>query len=272
MTLSARFPYAGPCVDQLAYLVRNAVFRSSPTSSHPWELKVNASSVDAFADPTDRQACIELGAAIYRLKLAMKCFLLEPDIELSPNPTSAQWRARIWAVGAASPTCCDINEFAALSRCRRGNGNPRPVNPELLRELCLAAQEEGAVLVHVDYGPPRQVLAEHLAEARRRAAASGRGFERLIRKVQLRREDVVAGDVAWEHAPAVMMLATRRDDAESRVAAGCAAQRVTLMAAHRGLSPVGAGQTLSHEDLRESLRAKSRLGLYPQEIFRLVEG
>lgn len=305
------FPYAGTCREQLRYLVRYATMAPSTHNVQPWRFRVNERSVDVYLDPNRclptldhdrREVTLSVGAAIYNLRLAMRCFLLEPEVEILPDASDPDWMARVTIAGSTSPSREDVTEMVELPRRHTERGPVRlaPIDPTHVTELCHAAKDEGAVLVNVDFGPPREVLASLIHEGDRRCFASAEYRHELRQWTAYGdRPDGVPANTAgpveralgWAlsfqpernqrarrdaeaimNAPAVLMLASQKDDVASRLAAGQALQRVLLRAAAHGLSAAYYGSLLVLPDLRETLRVRSGLGLYPQLIFRLGQG
>lgn len=247
---------------------------------------MNDRSVDVFLNPgwrpfakgqDERSRMMEIGRAIYDLEIAMRGFLLDAHLELSPDPFDPLWIARLWIVGAAIPTGRDAEAIEERPWSIEPTGTVRsvPVRPEIVRAFSQEAIAAGVMVTPIDFGPPRDFLAATLREGERRIGrwpqASGQwlGFVDLARNL---RERLVANAPTPHpvaNAPVVLALGTHEDDARCRVRAGLALQRVRTLAQTFGLALASHDAALGCEDLRQSINHEIGLRMHVQSVLQV---
>ncbi|MGV3614950.1 MAG: hypothetical protein ACO1SV_06405 [Fimbriimonas sp.] len=252
----ARFPDQDALRNQLVELVRYSTRASARPEEPPVRFRVNDRSIDVClpADCRRRTDLYAAGAAIADLELAMRCFLLDTQIEHSPDPALPNWIARVWVLGATIPVGRDAEAIADGFDAVKPTGgcHPTPVAREIVRELLAEAAAQGALLFEVDLGPPRECLRALLAEGESRhgkdlplARRWARGFDRQRGRVP--------NPATVPSAPAVFLLATRDGEPAGHLAAGQASRRIERRLAAHGLSVREYSDALAYADLREAL-------------------
>jgi nitroreductase len=80
--------------------VRAAVAAPSLHNSQPWRFRIRAGGVDVYADrarqlevvdPSGRELLISVGAAAFKLRVAIRQYGWVPDCEPGPTRTSRTW-------------------------------------------------------------------------------------------------------------------------------------------------------------------------------------
>lgn len=282
-----RFPATGTFHDQLLDLVRYSATPRTPETTSG-RFRVNARSVDVFMNPAwrptakgqdDRYRMMDVGRALYNLEIAMRGFLLDPQVELMPDPTDPSWVARVWVLGAAIPSGQDAEAISERPWLVSEPTSVRalPVDPELVRALSREAVASGAMLTPIDFGPPRDFLAATLREGEVRAArdqsrACWREHEGVLESLfnwarALGTRSTVPHPVA--NAPVVVALGTHEDDVRARVRAGIALQRVRALAHSFGLALESHDVALADRDLRHEIGEEIGLRMNVQSILHI---
>lgn len=283
-----RFPATGTFHDQLLDLVRYSAAPPSATEVTSGRFRVNARSIDVFLNPTwrptakgqdDRFRMMDVGRALFNLESAMRGFLLDPQVELMPDPTDPSWVARVWVIGSAIPSGQDAETISERPWLISAPTSVRalPVDPELVRALSREASATGAMLSPVDYGPPRDFLAATLREGEVRAARD------RSRNAWRSRDDLVESLLGWgralgsrstvphpvANAPVVVALGTHDDDVRSRVQAGVALQRIRALAHTFGLALESHDLALTYGDLRKDIAEEIGLRMHVQSVLHI---
>lgn len=186
------WPAGGTPEEQLCYLLRWAILAPSSHNTQPWLFQIDEGELEirpdltrslAVVDPDDREMVMSCGAALFHLRVALRRFGHEGEIEtltetpdpfpLAPVRSVARELARVRLGGEHEPDDDELRLFEAIPR-RRTNRQPfedRPVPEALLEDLRAAAREEGAWLEIVEGEERRVALADLIADGDRRQAA-----------------------------------------------------------------------------------------------------
>lgn len=271
------------------------------------ELLADRSRALPVVDPQHRELTISCGAALYHLELAARRFGYRADVSLLPDQRRHRdLLARLSLHVSAPPTDEERALFEAIPRrhTNRQPFQPKPMPPELLPRLVDAARAHGSWLVPID-ADHRQRAAELVMEADRRQGADARfrrelaawihpnrtsahdgvpgygfGFSTVasylgpfvIRTFDWGEEQARHDDELAEHAPALVVLGTERDDKSAWLQAGKALAHVLLAATTANVSASFLNQPIELAELRPHLsELLGRPGL-PQLMFRLGYG
>ncbi|HEU4565574.1 MAG TPA: hypothetical protein VFS05_13025 [Gemmatimonadaceae bacterium] len=304
---------AMPVAARLRALVSWAVLAPSGHNTQPWlfriagdalELRADRSRALPVADPDGRELVMSCGAALYNVRAALRHSGALADVAILPDADDPDLLARIRIGAPYEPTMEDEEIFAAIparATCRLPFDD-RPLPRFLPGALRRAVEEEGATLVSVEPGPPREALAELIAEGSRLQgtdAAFRRELSEWVIANHSRRRDGVPGwafghsDLAsllgpvvmdvvpWGGAyarrdrasalaaPAVVIVCTADDTPRDWLAAGQAVQRLLLRACTEGVSASFLNQAVQLPGLRELLRDTLGLRGAPQLVLRL---
>jgi hypothetical protein len=172
------YPTAGVPEEKLRFILNYAVLAPSGHNTQPWLFSVHDDEVELRADrtrglpvvdPEDRELIISCGAALYCLRVAMKHFGCEDEVEVLPDPDDPDLLARVRSVSDRSETEEERMLFQAIPK-RRSNRGPfedRQVPERLLSELQAAAGEEGAWLHLAQNEDSKHAIAQLIAEGDR---------------------------------------------------------------------------------------------------------
>lgn len=176
------YPVSGTAAQKLRFLVNYAVLAPSTHNRQPWLFFLGPDYIDLYADwsralpivdPKGRELILSCGAALSHLRLALRHFGHEALMQLLPAPDDPALLARIRLGEASAPTAEENRLFAAIAwrHTNRLSFEERPLPPDLLAQLELAAEEEGAWLQSVEPAV-REELRHLIEEADRQLAAS----------------------------------------------------------------------------------------------------
>ncbi|HEY7148242.1 MAG TPA: hemerythrin domain-containing protein [Gaiellaceae bacterium] len=314
--LEARdFPRRGLPAEKLAYLLQYAVLAPSSHNSQPWRFRLRDDAVELLADrsralpvvdPDDRELTMSCGAALLTLRAAIRQHGLMPEVELLPDGSDPDLLARVRLGERRPPARADRLLFWAIS-ARQTNRNafePRPVPEELLAELRLAVEEEGAQVKIFEHDEDRRRLADLVAEADKRQFADGSFRRELaawmhrsrrrsrdgmpieslhipkpidpIAPFVVRTFDVGRGVAAHDRkiadgSPVLAVLGTPGDEPRDWLIAGQALARLLLRAAQDGVSASFLNQPIEVAELRAPVSELARIGV-PQIVLRMGYG
>ncbi|GAA2208084.1 nitroreductase [Nonomuraea monospora] len=288
--------------------------RWSPSvhNTQPWTFAVSGEEISLradtarrlrAADAAGRELLISCGAALFTMRVAMRCEGYEPAVRILPDPDRPALLATIRPgeeTQADEPTWVLGGEIERRRTHRAGFADV-PVPEQLIDSLVSAAAAEGARLTPIRSAEAVGVLAA-LTQAAQTLQTQDQRFNldiiRWARPPGSTRADGVPADAypqepaptepdfpqrhySWRHGwgaqgtPAeaatgvVAVLTTRSDGREDWIAAGQALQHVLLHASAHGVSAAFHTQALEMDLLREFLRQELCSGEYPQMIMRL---
>ncbi|HET9492816.1 MAG TPA: nitroreductase family protein [Chloroflexia bacterium] len=310
------FPRYGLPSARLAFLLRYAVLAPSTHNTQPWIFQVRGDRVSILfdrtralpvVDPHDRLATMSCGAALFNLRLAIRHFGYNCEVQILPDPHHPDLLATVRLGGDAHPTEDEERLFAAITR-RHTNRKPysdRPVPRNVILALESEAEEEGAWLHIVEDWSQREALASLVSEGDRvqwgdeqfrlelagwirpnvgevHDGVPGRsmGYNPVMSAVApaiIRTFDRGGGVAAHdrdlvEGSPLMAVVGTHGDSTYSWVEAGQAVQAVLLRATAEGLSASFLNQPVELSYLRERLAFAIGRRDYPQMVMRLGYG
>jgi nitroreductase len=310
------YPTAGVPEEKLRFILNYAVLAPSGHNTQPWLFSVHDDEVELRADrtrglpvvdPEDRELIISCGAALYCLRVAMRHFGCEDEVEVLPDPDDPDLLARVRSVSDRSETEEERMLFQAIPK-RRSNRGPfedRQVPERLLSELQAAAGEEGAWLHLVEDEDSKHAIAQLIAEGDRIQLADKRfrrelalwmhpnrtksrdgmplyafGFGELMSLAGpfvIRTFDTGKGQAAKdrqlaEGSPVLAILGTEDDAPPEWLATGQALARVLLGARAEGVWTSFLDQPIEVPELRPRLRAAIGQTGFPQLLLRMGYG
>ncbi|GAA1256733.1 nitroreductase [Sphaerisporangium rubeum] len=268
----------------------------SVQNTQPWRFRVTRHQAVALyadpgrrltvSDPRGRSMYVSCGAALFNLRLAIRCAGYHPVVTPRPG-TEPRLLAVAGMVAAGPPTPHESRLYEAIP-LRRTNREPfdgAPVPPAALADLRIAASREGACLVPLDRAAVADML-DYAAMAEEELAADPVYLAELARwrLPSYVRGPASAGDppvtrrfgdrdrtAAFEARPSLAVLTTPGDGPADWLRAGQALQRVLLTATVHGLSASFLNQPLDLRDMRGRTDPRHRRG-HPQMIIRLGYG
>jgi len=247
-------------------LVEAATAAPSLHNSQPWrfiarpadrviEIYADPARTQRRGDPRGRAVHIACGSALFNLRLAAAQAGSEPVARLLPCPRDPLLLASVRLAGPYRPRPAERDLYAAIRR----PGSRRPFSGRSLPRRLVSALREAAALEGASLRQPGQAEAVrilrrsaaadpdlgtdpgYLAELAAGTGAPRPGGKRATGEVLTMRglsprpgsgppPPAVPGVSSW-----LAVISTTADDRASWLRAGQAAQRVLLLAAHRGL-------------------------------------
>jgi hypothetical protein len=310
------FPTNGSLEQQLRFLLGYAILAPSSHNTQPWHFRIGGSYVDVLADrgrdlkvvdPDARELTISCGAALFNLRLALRCFGFQESVEMLPDANQPDLLARVTVKPGATAPAAEQALLAAIPR-RRTNREPyaaRLVAPDLLQALDEAARSEGAWFQVVAGDRQRADVADLIAEGDRQQWANpafrrelvswmrpdhtsrddgmpGYGFgmgelESLAAPLLIRTFDMGRGRAAKDEelvagSPVLVVLGTDSDTTRDRLAAGQAVAHVILRATVDDVSYSFLNQPNEIPALRTRLGDVIGRTGWPQLLLRLGYG
>lgn len=295
--------------------IEAATHAPSKHNAQPWrfeisgglvELHADASRATPVSDPDGREMVIGCGAALYALRLAMRCAGRDPLTVLFPEGPEFSVIARVAPGATVVPTEDDLALRDAIARRHtdRGPLDGTAIPPALPFELQDAALSQGATLHLVPTVGGQHALASLIGRADRTLArdpriaaelgewvraddteadgippgALGPGAAGSYRAMFPQRDFDLGGTVrrddpaARDDRPLPAILWTDEDRAFDWLRAGLALEAVLLRAAVRGVAASFLNQPLEVPALRAKLRDDFALPGFPQLVLRLGVG
>jgi nitroreductase len=172
------YPTAGEPEEKLRFMLNYAVLAPSGHNTQPWLFSVHDDEVELHADrthglpvvdPEDRELIISFGSAPFCLRVAMRHFGCEGEVEDLPDSGDPDLLARVRLGSDRSETEEERMLFQAIPK-RRSNRGPfedRQMPERLLYALQAAAGEEAAWLHLVEEEETKHAIAELIAEGDR---------------------------------------------------------------------------------------------------------
>jgi len=310
------YPAAGEPEEKLRFMLNYAVLAPSGHNTQPWLFEVEGGEVKLYADrtrglpvvdPEDRALIISCGAALFHLRVAMRHFGYDDEVELLPDPDDPDLLACVRLGPNHGETEEERSLFKAIPE-RRSNRRPfedRPVPERLLSALQAAASKEGTWLHLVEDEDAKHAVAELIAEGDRIQLSDKRfrrelaswvhpnrtkshdgvpgyafGFGDLMSLAGpfvIRTFDTGEGQAAKdrqlaEGSPVLAVLGTEGDTAAEWLAAGQALARVLLRARAEGIWVSFLNQPIEVPELRPRLRTAIRQSGFPQLLLRMGYG
>ena len=300
----------------LRSLVEYAALAPSGHNAQPWRFRLRDGGAELLADrtralpvvdPDDRELVISCGAALGVMRVAVRHFGHEADIEILPDPADPDVLARVRVGPPHVATDRDEALFRAIAH-RHTNRRPfdeRPVPRPLLRELTHIAAAGGAWLRVVTAPGLKAVIADLVAEGDRHQAADP-AFRRelaswmrpnrtrqqdgmpgytqgigdaasvvmpaVIRMVDWGRKQAAADRALAVDSPTLLLLGTAADTPRDWLRTGQALSLVLLSITAAGVSASFLNQPIEVPPLRARLAQALGLTGTPQLLLRLGYG
>lgn len=255
-------------------------------------------------DPFDRALVISCGAALGHLRTAMRIFGNEPEIVLLPEGDEADLLARVTFGRASPPSPIETARFHAITRRRttRKHFPDEPLPGGLGPELLAIADQEGCGLAIVSDAGQKRTIAALVAEGDRmqfgdpafrrelaswvhsrrtatRDGMSGAAFGMpdvlsgvgglVIRTFDMGERQGATDEAIATGSPALLVLATRRDQPGDWLHAGMALSTMLLVVTAAEWTSAYLNQPVETEALRPKLREAAGLSGYPQLLLRI---
>jgi len=181
--MTAEIGCSAPTMSELAdQLIATAARAPSVHNTQPWRFRVNADSIDLYADqhrklrvdPVGREMLISCGAALFGLRLAIRSAGYLPVLRLLPDRRQLRLLATV-ELGAprpATPAERQLLEALPHRHTHRGPFEPEPLPAGLMAALQHDALNEGAWLFPVDRAAHYHRLADLMRSVGRRQDAS----------------------------------------------------------------------------------------------------
>jgi nitroreductase len=259
------FPWHGTMEEKIAYLLRYAIPAPSSHDSRSWPFSVVQNTVELRPDPRrwlregdsdSRELDISLGCALENLLIAAERFGFGHEVVYPADGRTGAPAASVTLLAEGTPSTCRPAELFEAITTRATNGGRyerRPVPADAAAQLRECAVDGGVGLFLTDDPEIR----------------------RQVRKLVVRADRQLVTSAAWRRdaaavasTPFVGLLHSTRDDRESRIRVGQAFERLTLMAARRGLSTQPLSQIVELPEIRRSLQVLlPGREAYPQHTF-----
>jgi nitroreductase len=259
------FPWHGTMEEKIAYLLRYAIPAPSSHNSRSWRFSVVRNTVEfrqdlrrwlREADSDSRELDISLGCALENLLIAAERFGFGHEVVYPADGRTSAPAASVTLLAEGTPSTCrpaELFEAITTRATNRGRYERRPVPADATAQLRECALDGGVGLFLTDDPEIR----------------------RQVRKLVVRADRQLVSNAAWRRdaaavasTPFVGLLHSTRDDRESRIRVGQAFERLTLMAARRGLSTQPLSQIVELPEIRRSLQVLlPDRDAYPQHTF-----
>ncbi len=251
--------------EKIACLLRYAILAPSSHDSRSWRFSVVQNTVELRpdlrrwlreADSDSRELDISLGCALEIVLIAAERFGFGHEVVYPADGRTGAPAASVTLLAEGTPSTCRPAELFEAITTRATSGGRyerRPVPADAAAQLRECAVDGGVGLFLTDDPEIR----------------------RQVRKLVVRADRQLVSNAAWRRdaaavasAPFVGLLHSTRDDRESRIRVGQAFERLTLMAARRGLSTQPLSQIVELPEIRRSLQVLlPDPDAYPQHTF-----
>ncbi len=297
--------------DVVRHLITTAGRAPSLHNSQPWrfrhdgeelELLIDPQRALRVSDPAARELVLACGAALYNLRIALRCEGLVPHVDLTPASGDPLLLARITAKPGPDPTADELRLLGAVAHrhTHRHGFAQRPLSGTLVAALEADVAAEGARLVWIDAPQQVRAVAELALQAGERQSADPDWQAEIARWVDDetgtgRRDgipttalpdapphpgtdrlpprqfgvNVPRGASSPNGAGRIAVLVTPQDGLIDWVAAGQSLQRMLLRGTLDWVFARYATAPLEVPDLRQALRDTLELRDHPQMMLEL---
>lgn len=294
------FPADGPLMDQLGYVLQYTESAAELFGTRPWNVSVAGDGIEVRlscdprlkkVDNDGRESVIAAGSAVFLLRLALRCHLMEPQLEFKPDYKQPNLLARLQIVGRATPSPEELELFSLLT----GNKGEVPSSPPLdvlapdFQYLRSAAAEEGASLRYVENEFLRTMTAsmmqagDHLHYHREQERAAFRAWLGVRSECEQGSSEFVNWFVFPKEIaefapptnaearvqPALAVLCTNHDDERNWLNTGQALGRLQLAATALGMQFAIFNQPLQVPGMRARFARETGFCNFPQVIVRV---
>lgn len=299
-TIPETFPADGSLRDKLEYVARYAEYGPELFGSRPWKLAVTDSGIDVLTTPDPRlrkvdfdgrESIIAAGSAVFLLRLALRCHLLQPEIRYTRDFKQPSLLARLEIVGRANPSPVELELFSLLTGESGEAVRVPPIDvlaPDF-QELVAAAREEGVRLRYVENEFLRSLTASMLQSGDKLYYQRDEERTAFRRWLGVRTEcpapssdfivwSVFPSEVAEfgaaapaeaETTPAVGVICTRRDDEQSWLNTGQALGRIQLLSLALGMRINVFNQPLQAPGMRARFARETGFCNFPQVVIQI---
>jgi hypothetical protein len=262
----------------------------------PWRLVVVDNSIEVHTDldtrlkqidADSREAIIATGAAIYFIRLAMRCHELAPKVLYRPDHSSQTLLARITAEGPATPSAEDIELFSVLTGPSTASSTTSPlhaISPDL-QWLAFGACEEGVKLRCIENESLRSMTASMLQPGDKLFFNTAEECDDLRIWLGLDRlsQPPSGGLVAWSLSASEVgqfrevgmedastaVLCSNHENVGDWINSGQALGRVCLIGAALGMNVAVFNQPLQVPGMRARFARETGFCSFPQVILRV---
>ncbi|WP_254533645.1 Acg family FMN-binding oxidoreductase [Natrinema gelatinilyticum] len=297
------FPTNAAFEAQARFLLRYAILAPSSHNSQPWEFGIRADAIDVFADESrwleiadadKRELFLSVGCAIENLRIAAAHFGYAVSVDYRPSDGDDPVATVHLDPDAETASRARPDLFDAITDRHTTHHayDDQPIPEGVLDRLRGCVRETAVTLLVIDEADRKESIgrlqlradehqfddAAYRAELGHWIGTGALGASWLMARVgRLAVTHLDLGDregrknaALLERAPVLAVLVTETDDDESRMRAGQAFERLTLLATSEGIAHHPVSQTLEVPQIKSELAAE--LGLeesVPQHLFRL---
>lgn len=302
--------------DKLRWAVAQAARAPSTHNTQPWRFRLLGDSVELYADPSralpvvdpdGRELALSLGASLFHLRLSLRTWGLDVEVDRLPEPQNMNLFARVTARPGAPPTEDERRLVAAIAtrHTSRAPYLDERVPEDLVERLRRDAEAEGAWFVPLTEESARVRLVAHVMEADRQQWANPRfraelahwmrpndstahdglfgyaaGLDNVeshlatmaVRLIDRGAREAVQHSHLAEASPLLAVIGTEGDWALPWLRAGEALGRVLLRAESESLRAAFLNQPVELPELRERVGELAGRPGSPQIILRLGYG
>ncbi len=309
----ADFPMRGTPAEQLCFLLNYAVLAPSEYNAQPWLFRVLDKKVELYIDrsrrlptldPDDRETMISCSAACLNLRLALRHFGFEEEVEVVLDENILNLITCIWVTGNREVTQEEHQLFYAIPhrRTNRQEFEDRMLPASFLATCKSLAREEGVWLHVVQEEDERRRAAELIIQGDRQQWAD-RGFRQelstwlrpqadgsqdglpgyagakgnvagpagpwIVRTFDRGPQEVAKTQHLVAGAPVLAVLGTRGDTLVDWFAAGQALEKILLYATSQGIQSSFVNQPIEVTSLRSELCRLIGRKDFPQLVVRM---
>ena len=301
------FPLTGSPQSKLRFLLNYAILAPSNRNSQPWLWRLGGDTVELHADnmralphldPDNRELIMSCGAALLHLRIAMRHFGYNPEVEILPDPEDPNLLAVVRLGEEYSATPDDDLLFKAIPN-RHTNRQPfleRELPNDLREALQSEAKQEDAWMLFIEDTELRMAIINLIAQSDHSQGNDPQFLEETTSWIRPSRgpsDDGIpqyawgggglmshyATDVgeamsdqdrllAWS-APVLAVLEIADDTPRAWLAAGQALARVLLRAAAEGVQASFFNSPVEVAKMWPQLHRILKRGGLPQIILRL---
>ncbi len=302
--------------DRLRTAIAHAVMAPSSHNTQPWLFRLKSSEVELLADlsracpvvdPDNRELTISCGAALFHLKLAMKCDSLATLVRVLPPSNDENLLARVMVAGPHLPSDDEKLLFNAIPK-RLTNRFPfreQDIDHDLQAEWIHDAKSEKVWIHLIHTEPEKQAIADLVSEADRLQARNKHFRHELARWVHAntssRRDGIpgyaegfsdLASHFGWlavrtfdwgngkaakdqqlaKGSPLLAVIGTKYDTRADWIACGQALAKITLRAASWSVDASYLNQPIEIPELRTKFGVILKTDGFPQILLRFGYG
>lgn len=249
-------PPRGGLDEQFRCLLEYATRAPSTRNTQPWRFSrlgdririyADSSRKLQIADSNGREMVMSVGAALYHLELAMRCFLLGPQVLVLPDSSDPDFIAEVIATHKGHPTREDWRLLEEVGRraTQRAPFDADAPEEAFHVELMTLAKAEGAAMTFRSNNTDPE-LVQMIVDSEMRLADAP-AFKEEAQKWPISPSDL------WRKAPSIALLTMPNDRRSDWVFAGRALARALLCASSWGVSCAFLNHPLHWPEVRADL-------------------